>query len=357
MTLHQDMLLRAYPKTPDQVNQRMDETLMAIHRQAALHPPKRYATRLRFATMLVALLLLLAAIGVAAGIHFGVFDFMEQLFGQADLLPHASELVQNELAMKETAHTTIALSQAVYDGGNLRLVYSVRVKGATAPITDGELNDPDSDFRKALATDGVSPWGCDWFYVDGVEYTMTGGSANATIPGAENGEALCYMDIYLASSGIVPQGDFKVSLPIIRRDTDERVTLDFTVKATADTFTPLVRQVNGATVTVESAFLSPVRSYVNLHIQIDDDISTLQGELLLADWKDATLTDAQGNELAKCSELQTLAETKGVSAELSFTFFPTDAAEVFIAPTVIDKNDRWFADMAQAIQLKPTLDK
>ena len=357
MTIHQDMLLRAYPKTPPQIHQRMDETLMTLHEQASQLPPKRHAIRLRLATVLVALLLVLTAIGVAAGVHFGVFDFMAEFFGQTGLLPQAGELVQNELATKETAHTTIALSQAVYDGGNLRLVYSVQQKGSTAPITTDELNNPDSDFRKALAMDGVSPWGCDWFYVDGVEYAMTGGSANATIPGAENGEALCYMDIYLASSGIVPQGDFKVSLPIIRRDAGERETLDFTVKATADAFTPLVRQVNSATVTVQSAFLSPVRSYVNLHVQIDDDISTLQGELLLADWKDATLTDAQGNELAKCSELQTLAETKGVSAELSFTFFPTDAAEVSIAPTVIDQDDHWFADMAQAIQLKPTLDK
>ncbi|MDD3411143.1 MAG: hypothetical protein PHY12_10085 [Eubacteriales bacterium] len=354
--LNREQLLRAYPQTPALVNERIDGALAAIRRQSQ-QPPKRYAVRLRFATAVMALALLLAAAAVAAGVHFGVFDFMTELFGQSGVLPQAGELVQENLASLDLPHTVVTVRQAVYDGGNLRMVYSVCQKNAAAPLTADELDDPGSGFRLALAADGVSAWGCDWFYVVGVEYTMTGGSASATIPGAENGEALCYMDVYLASSGIVPTGDFKVSLPLIRRDTSERDTLDFTVKATADTFTPLVRQVNGATVTVRSAFLSPVRSYVNLHIQIDDGISTLQGELLLADWQDATLTDAQGNELAKCSELQTLAETKGVSADYSFTFFPTDAAEVFIAPTVIDQSDYWFVDMVQAIQLKPTLDK
>lgn len=356
MTLDRNTLLRAYPQTPPEVDQRLDQTLQALHRQAAHQPPKRCATRLSLATALMALLILLAAIGVAAGVHFGVFDFMERLFGQTGMLPQANELVQEGSATKQTAHTAITLTQAVYDGGALRLVYSVRVKGATAPITADELNDADSDFCKTLAEDGVSPWGCDWFYLNGVEYGMTGGSTSAAIPGGENGEALCYMDITLASSGIVPHDDFTVSLPIIRRDTGERETLDFTVKATADAAQPPARQVKGATVTVRSAFLSPVRCYVDLHIQIDGGVSPAQGQRLLADWKDAALTDAQGNELAKCGELQTLAETKGVSADYSYTFFPTDAAEVFIAPTVIDENDRWYTDMAQAVQLKPTLE-
>lgn len=357
MMLDRDKLLRAYPQIPDRVDRRMDETLIEIRQQAAQPSLKRRSARLRLAAVFAAAFLLLTAIGVAAGVRFGVFDFMEQLFGQTDLLPQANELVQNELAVKETAHVTITLSQAVYDGGNLRLVYSVRVKGATAPLTQEEWNHPDSDFHKALAMDGVSPWGCDWFLVDGVEYTMTGGSADAAIPGAENGEALCYMDICLASAGIVPQDDFKVSLPIIRSNTGERETLDFTVKAGANTFKPLIRQANDATITVESVFLSPVRSYVNLHIQIGDGVSAQRGDVLLADWRDALLTDAQGREIAKCCDVQTLAEIKGVSARYSYTFLPTDADEVFIAPTVIDESNRWYADMAQAIRLKPMLEE
>ena len=352
MRISRDLLLRAYPPTPPQVNTRIDETLAALHRQAAQLPPRRYAARLRFATVLVALLVLLAAIGVAAGIHFGVFDFMESIFGQRDVLPQASELVQTNLATLETAHTTVTLSQAVYDGGNLRVVYSIRVKDVALPITSEELNDTGSDFRAALAADGISPWGCDWFSIDGQEYTMTNGSTGATIPGAENGEALCYLDIYLASSGITPKGDFQVSLPIIRRGRGDVTTLDFTVKAKTAASTAPPVYAKGAAITVLSASLSPVRAYINLHIEKSEGVSSQEFDLLLADWRDAVLVDAQGNQLAPLSEFLISAQEEGKSADYSFTFLPTDAGEAYIAPTIIGGNDQWVVDMSQAIKVK-----
>ena len=354
MTLNHETLLRAYPTTPQQVYSRMDETLATIRRETkAANPPRRYAVRVRFATVMVALLILLAAIGVAAGVRLGVFDFMARMFGSADVLPQASELMQNDLATLETEHTTVTLSQAVYNGGNLRVVYSVRVKGATAPLTAEELNDEHSAFREAVAADHLSPWGCDWFYIDGVESTMTNGSTGETIPGAENGEALCYMDIYLASSGIVPTNDFVVSLPLIRRERGDITTLDFTVKVgdMTPTAAPALN-LNGATVTVLSASLSPVRAYVNLRIERGEGTSARDFDLLLADWRDAVLVDAQGNELAALSEFQPGAREDGELAEYSFTFLPTDAAEAYLAPTIIDDNDQWVVDMTQAIRVK-----
>lgn len=352
MKISQDLLLRAYPPTPPQVNTRIDETLATLQRQAAQLPPKRYAARLRFATVLLALLVLLAAIGVAAGIHFGVFDFMGRIFGQRDMLPQASKLVQADLATLETEHTTISLTQAVYDGGNLRVVCSIRVKDLTVPVTSQELNDEASAFRTALAADGVSPWGCDWFFIDGKEYTMTGGSTSATIPGTENGEALCYMDIYLTSSGIVPKGDFKVSLPIIRRGRGDVTTLDFTVKASTASITLPPIYANGATITVLSASLSPIRAYVNLNITRSGGVSAQEFDLLLADWRDAVLVDAQGNELAALSEFFISAQEEGKSAHYSFTFLPVDTQEAYIAPTIIDGSDQWLVDMSQAIKVK-----
>lgn len=357
MMLTQETLLKAYPHMPTQVNERIDLTLEAIHRQAAKQaaqqPPKRYALRLRFTTVLVALLLLLATIGMAAGIHFGVFDFMRELFEQGDVLPEAQQLVQNDLATLKTEHTQIKLTQAVYDGGNLRLVYSVQMKGNTSPITSEELNDEESAFRKALASDGISPWGCDWFYLDGTDYSMTNGSTSATLPGSENGEALCYLDVYLGSSGIAPQKDFAVRLPIIRKGRSEITTLDFTVQVGEQApMSGACKQAQGATVTVCSASLSPVRAYVNLHIQRDESTQPQAFELLLADWRDAVLVDEQGNELATRSEFQVDALVDGEAADYSFTFLPTDAQKVWIAPTIIDENDQWVVDMSQGIALK-----
>ena len=77
-----------------------------------------------------------------------------------------------------------------------------------------------------------------------------------------------------------------------------------------------------------------------------------QVELLLADWRDAVLVDAQGNQLTGLSEFLISAQEEGKSADYSFTFLPTDAREAYIAPTVIDANDNWFADMSQAIKVK-----
>ncbi|MEG1890140.1 MAG: hypothetical protein RR301_01905 [Clostridia bacterium] len=357
MMLTQETLLKAYPHVPTQVNARIDRTLEAIHRQAAQQasqqPPKRYAVRLRFATVLVVLLLMLVTFGIAAGLHYGVFDFMRELFEQGDVLPEAQQLVQNDLATLQTEHTQIKLTQAVYDGGNLRLVYSVQVKGRTAPITSQELNDEDSAFRQALAADGVSSWGCDCFYLDGVEYGMTNGSTSATLPGTENGEALCYLDLYLGSSNIAPQKDFAVRLPIVRKADREMKTLDFMVRVGVEApTTAATRQVQGATVTVRNASLSPVRAYVNLHIEKDESTSAKAFELLLADWQDAVLVDGQGNELTTLSEFQVDALQEGQSADYSFIFLPTAVTRVWIAPTIIDDSDQWVVDMTQGIELK-----
>lgn len=352
LTLNREMLLRAYPAAPQTVNQRIDDTLALIHQQATARPPKRYAVRLSFAMVLTVILIVMAAVGIAAGIRFGVFDFMAQIFDQGGVLPQAGELVQENLADMETEHTAITLAQAVYDGGNLRIVYSVRQKGAAAPITSDELNDETSCFRKALAADDVSPWGCDWFYLDGTDVTMTGGSTVTTIPGTENGEALCYMDIYLASSGIVPQGDFTMSLPIIRHGAKDLETLDFTVKADAPAVALPAQQANGLSVSVLSASLSPARAYVTLRIEPNASLSALEAELLLADWQDAQLVDGAGNELSPIAEFMQTNVTEGNTVDYSFTFYPTDAAEAYIAPTIITENDEWLVDMTQAIQVK-----
>ena len=38
--------------------------------------------------------------------------------------------------------------------------------------------------------------------------------------------------------------------------------------------------------------------------------------------------------------------------ELSFTFLPTGAEEVYLAPMTVDADDNWFVDMTRALKLK-----
>ncbi|MEG0759226.1 MAG: hypothetical protein RR505_12530, partial [Raoultibacter sp.] len=268
MRSHKERLLGCLPQTPQGVSCAVQRAFQQIHQEAASNPPPRYARRLSFGAVAL-IVLLITAMGVAAGIHFGVFDFMARRFGQSNVLPQAAEFIQNDLAVLETEHTVITLTQAVYDGGNLRIVYSIQQKDADSPIVQDDLEIETSDFRKQLAVDGVSMRGCDWFYLNGMEYSMTNGSYVDSIPGVEKGQALCYMDIYLASANILPQEDFQVGLPVIRHGRNDYERLNFTVKANAASSVLPTLHKNGAVITVLSSSLSPVRAYVNLQIEMD----------------------------------------------------------------------------------------
>lgn len=350
MKLTRETLLGAYPQTPQTIQRRIDETLALIQNTEPM--PKRPQKRLRLAMALLAVLALLAAIGIAAGYRLGVFDFMGGRMGPSLMLPEANKLVQRELAALETDHMRLSLSQAVFDGGHLRLLYSVRLKGASSPLDARALADENSAYQKTLTADGISLWGCDWFCIDGTEYIMTNGSTADTAIGAENGEALCYMDIHLASSGILPQQAFTVSLPIVRPANGNIQTLDFVVQpqTTAKALPPMIA--NGATVTVTSAAVTPVRTYANLYITRQASTSSQQFARIIADWQDTVLVNAQGDVLSALEKLELTAETPGENIRFCLTFLPTNAQEVWIAPTTINANNECAADMSQAIRIQ-----
>ena len=351
MTLYKERIRKAYPVMPDAVKARVEQTLSQISREAARRPPKRYARRLSF-TAVLALVVVLAAGAIAAGIQFGVFDFMRNIFGASDVLPEAKQLVQTDLGMLELAHTTLRVQEAVYDGGTLHVVYSITQNGATAPLIAEDLHDAHSAFQKALAADQAHTE-CDWFFINGVEYGMTNASMGETAIGGNNGELLCYLNIQLASAGILPEGDFTVRLPVAGSN-GQYQTLDFTVRADAqDPSRVLPGYVGGgATVTVQSAFLSPVRAYVSLHLEMEQGATPEQVSEAFADWGDAFLVDRYGNKLSKRAEVLEHNVVSGQSVDFSYTFLPTDADEVYIAPTFINAQGEWAVDMNRALRLK-----
>lgn len=349
MEMNRERMRKAYPPMPEKAVLRVEATLAHIRREAVRQPPRRYAKRLSFA-MALTLALLLAAAGVAAGVHFGVFDFMGRMFGQSGVLPEAEKLVQSSLAQVELPNTVITVREALYDGGSLRLVYSVRQKDAAAPLTQDDLWNEDGAFRRALAGDEVSTQ-CDWFLLDGVRYEMTNGTAGDEIPGSENGEALCYLSIQLSPAGIVPREDFTLGLPLLGKIGEKR-TVDFTVRAAAPSAPlPGIRG-DGAVVTVLSASLSPVRTMITVRIQKDEGASREQYEAACASWRGAVLADAQGKELADLEELIPAHMVEGESMEYSYTFLPTDAAEAWLAPPDLDSDDLWAVDMNRALKVK-----
>ncbi len=335
MVMNREKLMKAYPSMPENVQRRVDDTLLRLRTESAAERTAHGAPRRRLSFALVlALALMIAAVGTAAGIHLGVFDFMANLFGQAGVLPGAEQLVASDLASVSLPNSTLAVEEAVYDGGNLRIVYSVRSAN------------PELSIEEAAEADDVSLYGCDSFFIGGEERYMTNGSAYASRLSPEGDRWLCYLDIYLASSGIVPEGDFTVGLPLTG---GKPVT--FTVPGYQVAANPAQTETDTVRVTMLSASLSPVRAYARLRIEKLPGVSAQQFEAALGDWQDAYLVDAEGNMLSEPVEILTGASEEGQWIDLTYIFPPVENEEVSFAPTIITPEDEWGVDMAHALPM------
>lgn len=334
MVMNREKLLKAYPSVPENVQQRMDETLLKLRIESANQRQISPQKKLSFVLAMV-MAMVVAVGGMAAGIHFGVFNFMADLFGQNGVLPQAQEMVVADLTSVTLEHSVLAVEEAVYDGGNLRLVYSVRSTDKTLTI------------EEAAKADQVSLYGCDWFYINGEEIVMTNGSSFGSVLAPEGDKLLCYLDIYMASSGIVPEGDFIVGLPLIGKE-----TVTFTVPGYQVAMNPAVTETASVKVTLLSSSLSPVRSYARLRIEKQPDVSIENYEAALGDWRDAYLVDAEGSKLSAPTEILTDASEEGKWIELTYTFLPVENEKVFFAPTIITAENEWIVDMAHTLPMQ-----
>ena len=138
MEMTREKLLRAYPEMPKSTALRLEHTLEKLQSGAYEKSAQGAPKRIGF-VMALAIVLLAAAIGTAACARLGVFDFMSRSGGRTGVLPGAQELVQTDLAALETEHARLAVTEAVYDGATLRLVYSITAKGIDAPLTEENL--------------------------------------------------------------------------------------------------------------------------------------------------------------------------------------------------------------------------
>ena len=359
MELNRDMMRKAYPAMPQFVQEDISRTLRSIQLQEK-NAPKRYARRLSFAGALV--MVLIAAMltaAIAVGARFGIFDFMSRILGESGVLPQASELVQTHLGSLDLPHTLITADEALYDGGSLQVVYSIQAKNLSAPPAKADfynpaegMDDPDSELSRALAADVIyASSGFDWFFINGEEHVMTNGSFGDAEFDEESGKIYCYMNLQLASSGIVPQGDFTVALPVAGALGDKKL-LEFTVKEGITEGPKPMLETAQETVTVQSVFFTPVRAYANLRVMIEEGVPREEADNLLEDWRDAVLADKGGNEIAHPVEVYPGSIEEGKASDYHYTFLPADLTEAYLAPTTIDKNGNWVVDMSRALQVK-----
>lgn len=352
MELNRDTLLGAYPSTPQDVKDGIAYTLHSIQTEARA-VPKRYARQLSFATMLVLILITAAlAAAIAIGAHFGVFDFMSRGGRMGGALPPAQELVQTNLGALDLPHTTITAEEALYDGGTLQVVYSIEGKNLTVTPTRADLENPDSEMGKALSADVIYYYsGFDWFLINDERHVMTNGSFDDAVFDEESGKIYCYMSIQLASSGIVPQGDFEVTLPVAGELQDKKL-LTFTMKEKVGEGPKLILDTPQETITMQSAFITPVRAYINLRVEAKDGVGEIEALYLLEDWRDAVLVDAGGNEASRLVEVYPGNIEDGKASDYHYTFMPIDLDEAYLAPTIIDDDGNWVVDMDRALRVK-----
>ena len=234
-------------------------------------PPVHRRRRLLTAVLIGLLLLALAVGGVAYSIRRGVLNFNEDYgwYGTLVYLDGAEDfVVTGSLAHLELAHVTIDVTEAVTDGADLRVVYSV-TNNEGIPVT----GDPGSDYTDVpgAAEDGVHM--CDWIEVNGQDAFFDDAFQ---APGDVPGQMLYYLQTNLPSWSVDISGceTIDIGLPMLPRAEDERSwqTVNFTIPAKLDPAQLMTAQIEssdmgGHTVRVTQATFSPINGYVEIEVE------------------------------------------------------------------------------------------
>lgn len=302
MQLNREILESAMPEPAQAFSQAFDRALLQLEQPDA--KPQRFPRRRVAIIVLAATLVLAAALGVAEGLRWTIFAMMERSLPpeQATVQPPAAALIQTDLGQLATENLTIRVTEALYDGGTIRLVYTVTQRGAQAPLTEADLTDYQSAFMQALRQDRVGLTGPDWLALNGQPISMTGGSRPVFAPGAQPGEAVVYLDIKLSAVGLAPEGAFAVGLPIVSDPAAPHRMISFTLEA--DQLPGVVNLApssavlrGGVTVTVSDLRLSPIKVYLTYRVDIQDDVPETDLLETMACWRNAKLVNAAGEVL------------------------------------------------------------
>ena len=227
--------------------------------------------RLLTAALIALLLLALAVGGVAYSVRRGVLNFNEDYgwYGPLVHLDGAGDfVVSGPLAHVELPHVTIDVTEAVTDGADLRVVYSV-TNNEGLPVT----GEPGSDYTDVpgAVEDGVHM--CDWIEVNGQDAFFDDAFQ---APGDAPGQMLYYLQTNLPSWGVDISGceTLDIGLPMLPRAEGERSwqTVDFTIPAKLDPSQILGAQLESAdmgghAVRVTQATFSPLSGYVEIEVE------------------------------------------------------------------------------------------
>lgn len=242
---------------------------------------QRKAVRKRTGLVLaMVLMLVLAAAGLAAALSPQVFSF---LWGQgtpnAYVQEDAAGLVKTGLGSIQKEHVDITILEAAYDGLELRVVYSVRDKGATRPYIPTTMDE--RLLSDAAAKDNLGTV-CDWVVVNGRDVFLSDCGEN---PGEQNGELLFYFQALMKEQDVNPEGDFTVGLPLGKDVSGTRIKsvvppeLQFTLNAAEakkhiHTAIPAEVTADGLHLAMTEATFTPIAGSIHLDVSGEDPVKT-----------------------------------------------------------------------------------
>ncbi len=188
---------------------------------AALATDKSRVPRLpRRRAVLILVLLLVLALAAAAVASFSpkVFSF---LMGEGSpdsyVQRDAEGLLKTNLGRIRGGHVEITITEAAYDGWQLRVVYSIRDLNSHQMFTDEDAMNGAGDAMGKLANqDGFNTIG-DWVTVNGQDAMLSDAGQKG---GDQPGEILYYLQALLGDQDIFPVGDFTVAVPLARRQAE-----------------------------------------------------------------------------------------------------------------------------------------
>ena len=219
--------------------------------------------------LLVLLLLALAVGGVAYSVHRGVLNFTEDFgFARMVSLEGADSFVTSgPLAHLKLPHVIIDVTEAVYDGAELRIVYS--------------LTDPDGELTLAEhvengyvmpGSEEVEVHMCDFVSVNGQDAYFNN---TWEMPGDAPGQMLYYLQTNLPEWGVDVSGaqTLSIGLPMLPRPEGERAFAQVEFEIPAVVPGDLLLQASledvhcgGHDVSIGQATFSPLNGYIALRI-------------------------------------------------------------------------------------------
>ncbi len=237
-------------------------------------PAHRRPGKLMAVILLAALLLALSIGGVAYTYHRGVLNFTEDFgFAPMGAQDGAEEFVQSgSLAHAEFEHVIVDVLEAVYDGAELRVVYSLTDKSGELTLAEHA-----ADAYEMPGSKEGEVHMCDYILINGQDAYFNN---TWEMPGEPPGQRLYYLQTNLPAWGVDVSGaeTLTLGLPMLPRAEDSHSSgvIEFTIPAAVPE--GLVRgatiketTVGGYSVSVEKAVFSPLNGFIQLKLGITEE--------------------------------------------------------------------------------------